>query len=449
MALERLKRIRERMTGPDAAWYRMGTSTSPADIVAMLWLDGEVDHAQLERRIYERLRVHKRFRQRVVESSLGSPVLRWEEEPDSEVDSHFEVRPVPAPGGDTELTKVVNDIVNEPFAWHASPWRVYLLEGCRFGTVALARLHHCMGDGFALVRIVLSLADEKDVLATQPASAPSAHTTSGPNLRDWIRRVPHAVGSLAHVLSLSFDPPNSFRGALSGRRHFAWSKPIDLLRIRTLAHARHVTINDVLITVAAGAFRAYDQTQHDRPRPFRAIMPVNLRPLGEAQCTDGNWFGLVYVDLPLDEPDRDHRLAAVKAELDRIKASEEALVSLGMIDLMGWMPSRFEHVFQSLFARKGTVVVSNVMGPLQEFHLLGHRVRDLYFWPPHPGELACGVSILSYAGMVRIGIRSDIAIIFDPERVAELFEAELRAFEQELPRSTAAREDAQSIHRRE
>jgi diacylglycerol O-acyltransferase len=417
------------MAAADAAWYRMSSRMSPSDIVAMLCFDGDIDLEQLKARIRAGLRVHDRFRQRVVDRRLGLPILRWEEEPESAADSHFDVRSIAVPGGDDALRNAVNDIVNEPFDWNASPWRVYLLEGYARGSVAVARLHHCMGDGFALVRVVLSLADEKDVSTAKPAGTPSARGVPENRVLGWARRAPRALVSLSRLLTLSFDPETPFRGSLCGRRHMAWSQPIELRRIRELARARHVTINDILTTVATGAFRTYLESQTERLRPFRAIMPVNLRPPHAAQETVGNWFGLVFVELPIDEPDRDHRLGAVKADIDRIKASEEALVSLAMLDLMGRLPRRIERVVHSVLARKGTVVLSNVIGPLEPFHMLGHRASDLVFWPPHPGALACGVGILSYAGTIRFSVRSDVAVIYDPERIAELFERELAMFE--------------------
>ncbi len=38
-----------------------------------------------------------------------------------------------------------------------------------------------------------------------------------------------------------------------------------------------------------------------------------------------------------------------------------------------------------------------------------------------------GVSIMSYAGEVRIGVASDTGIVPEPQRIADLFEEELRS----------------------
>ena len=44
-------------------------------------------------------------------------------------------------------------------------------------------------------------------------------------------------------------------------------------------------------------------------------------------------------------------------------------------------------------------------------------MRDLLFWVPCSGQLALGVSILSYAGRVRLGIAADDAVLGGAEGV--------------------------------
>ena len=43
---------------------------------------------------------------------------------------------------------------------------------------------------------------------------------------------------------------------------------------------------------------------------------------------------------------------------------------------------------------------------------------------PHPAKLGLGLSILSYAGKVIIGVRIDEAVSKSPGRLVELFEEE-------------------------
>lgn len=46
----------------------------------------------------------------------------------------------------------------------------------------------------------------------------------------------------------------------------------------------------------------------------------------------------------------------------------------------------------------------------------------MMFWVPHPARLGVGLSILSYAGKVIVGVRVDEAVSKHPGRLVELFE---------------------------
>jgi len=52
------------------------------------------------------------------------------------------------------------------------------------------------------------------------------------------------------------------------------------------------------------------------------------------------------------------------------------------------------------------------------------------FWVPQSGRLGLGISILSYAGGVMLGVATDEGLVPDPERIVAEFEKELRAFRQ-------------------
>jgi WS/DGAT/MGAT family acyltransferase len=234
---------------------------------------------------------------------------------------------------------------------------------------------------------------------------------------------------LGHILLLPFDPPSRLRGRPSGERRVAWSRKMALAPVKRMAASRHATINDVLVGALASAFRRYLLSHGDEPVPVRAIVPVNLRPPrapGDSLLDEHhNWFGLVFLDLPIDDPDRESRLSKLRREMNRIKASKEAVVSLAVLEVLGRSPAIVEHLADEVFARKASLVITNVPGPRSKLRLAGRRLQDMVFWAPHPCGLGCGASILSYAGLVRVGIRSDAAVVPDPELIAHYFEQEL------------------------
>jgi hypothetical protein len=61
-------------------------------------------------------------------------------------------------------------------------------------------------------------------------------------------------------------------------------------------------------------------------------------------------------------------------------------------------------------------------------------VRELMFWVPQSGRLGLGVSILSYAGQVRLGVATDVGLVPDPEAIIGAFEAEFELLRRLVPK---------------
>ncbi|TSC33608.1 WS/DGAT domain-containing protein [Corallococcus sp. Z5C101001] len=149
---------RERMASMDAAWLQMEEPANLMMITAVLWFDGAVDRERLREVVRERLvERYPRFKQRVVSGALGSP--HWEEAPDFQWDEHLSTLCVPATAGRAGLEALVGDWLGVPLERSRPLWHLHLVKGAAGGDVLLARLHHCMADGIALARVLLSLTD--------------------------------------------------------------------------------------------------------------------------------------------------------------------------------------------------------------------------------------------------------------------------------------------------
>ena len=105
--------------------------------------------------------------------------------------------------------------------------------------------------------------------------------------------------------------------------------------------------------------------------------------------------------------------------MDNIKGTPEALVTFGILNAMGAGGQRFEDIVVSIFEKKATTVMTNVPGPREVRYLAGKPIKGIMFWVPQSGRLGLGVSILSYAGDVLVGIASDAGLTPDPEMIVE------------------------------
>ena len=74
-----------------------------------------------------------------------------------------------------------------------------------------------------------------------------------------------------------------------------------------------------------------------------------------------------------------------------------------------------------------TIVVTNVKGPQEQLYLAGAPLEGFVFWTPRYGGIGLGVSILSYAGQVRVGAISDRETVSHPESIVAGFQTEFDA----------------------
>ncbi|MCE9575529.1 MAG: WS/DGAT domain-containing protein [Deltaproteobacteria bacterium] len=398
-----------RLRAVDAAWLRMDRATNEMVITSVLAFDQPLSLARVRALVRDRLLPIHRFRERIEWSPLG--LAAWAEDPHFDLDAHLATTTLPAPGGDAELAHAVGELAARPLDPDRPLWRLHVVDGYGPGTAVVMRLHHCIGDGAALVAMLLGLTDEGRAMHLENVRI---DPPPAPPLADRARRVAAQAGTLARLIALPPDRRSPLRGRLGARKQFALSPPIELRAIKVIAAAHGATVNDVLVAAITAAVRAHLVARGDRVRPLRALMPVDLHVAGEL----GNHFGMVYAELPIDVTDPIARLALVHRRMAAIKQSPEATVALEVLGAIGLAPKRVEDLAIALFTQKASLMITNVPGPRSALHLDGARVTEMGVWAPVSGSIGLGVSILSYAGAVRIGIAADARRVPDPAELA-------------------------------
>ncbi len=438
--------MRERMGNVDAAWFRMDRPRNAADVVALLSFKALPPVEKVRALVRERLLSVPRFTQRAVRGGLlGGD--RWADDPDFRLDRHLlEARL--AGSGDGALQDFVSSAMSDALDPDRPLWRFTLVTTPDRAAVVV-KLSHCMADGFALIGLLLSLCDElrereppaaAHVLPAHrrlepwlhPAKSLRAAATDPARALALAREAAGLGASIARIAALPADPETVLSRPLTGHRRAAWSAGLPLTRLRDLGRARGCTVNDVILAAVAGAVRHHlvGSGEAVNGLSLRALVPVNLRP-GPPELSGGslgNQFGLVFVRLPIGERSPALRLQAVQAETSIIKGRPDAVATLGLLGAMGRVPV-VEPWASRFFSRKASIVVTNVPGPHRPLHLAGERIESAMFWVPHPSTLGLGLSVLTYAGEVRIGVRSDTGVLPDPGLLAGLFEPELAALE--------------------
>jgi diacylglycerol O-acyltransferase len=207
--------------------------------------------------------------------------------------------------------------------------------------------------------------------------------------------------------------------------------PLDA--VKTAARAAGATVNDLVLAGLSGALRRHLQANGGTERDVRAVLPVNLRVLDPAEIELGNRFGLMFLRLPVSTATGADRIALVRRRTAALKKSATALVALAILRVAGRAHRRVIRVLIDLFSAKGSVVVTNVPGPVHDLHLGGRRMAGVIAWPPQSGSIGIGVSVISYAGNVVLGVMADDRVLPDPAALLADLRAELADLGVRLP----------------
>lgn len=414
------------MSPVDGAWLRMDSPTNPMVINAVLLLDGPVPHAEIERLLGDRLLPHPRFRRRVASFDVPFVPARWEEDPHFDLKTHVHRVALPSPGDEGALAELIGDIMSSPLHRDRPLWQVHHVEGLASGSALIARIHHAVGDGVALVKLLLGLTDE----GPKPPPPKVGLAEEKPRDVGAIARLAGAKAvSLGKMLALSADPEGPFKGPLGVRKRVAWSRPFSVDAIKHAAHTRSAKLNDIVVASVAGALRGYLAARGSSQERLRALVPVYIP--GHATGADmGNHFGLVFLEMPVSVEDTDARITEAKRAMDDLKRAPDALVAMTVLGAMGLASEGIERIGIKIFTKKASMLLTNVPGPSDTLHLLGRRLESILVWAPVSGDVALGVSMLSYAGSMRMGVSADARVVGDPREI-------VAAFEQVLERTLA------------
>lgn len=469
---------RERMTSVDTAWLRMDRRENLMMIVAVLTFEQPVALARLRRVVAERFLAHRRFRQRPVQEPAGS---YWEDDPAFDLKRHVSAVKLGKQADEAALRTLAARLIAEPLDPAHPLWQFALIERYGRGSALVARIHHCYADGIALVGVMLALTDDaalpvagtgalhdKAVKSKPPtdqdpraldrqtleslAPGPLAQFVepvtdalrslvklSGGTIERYVgalrdpsqaiefARTGAAIGrEIAQLATMPDDSRTRFKGKPGVEKRVAWSELIPLDEVKAVGYALGASVNDVLLACVAGALGHYLRVRRESLDnvEIRALVPVNLRPPGkEAQL--GNRFGLVALEMPLWMSNPIERVIEVRRRMEALKQSYQAVLTLGVLGLVGLCPKPVQQQILDILAAKATAVMTNVPGPQQALYLCGAKLDSLMFWVPQSGDIGMGVSILSYNGGVRFGLVTDAGLTPDPENVIARFPQEL------------------------
>ncbi len=453
-----------RMSRVDTAWLRMDNDVNLMMIVGVWLLTPGITMEALRERITDKLLKYERFRQKAVVDAMGA---MWVDDEHFDITRHVAPKSLHPEPGESErhaLQRACGDLAMTPLDPRHPLWQFHLIDHYEGGSALIARIHHCIGDGIALISVMLSITDggtdppkrrkkthsedaEPDWLSDavlKPLTdltvkaigmygggvAKSIDMLSNPQQpllgsMDMARTGLKVVNDVAALALMPDDSPTLLKGKPKGRKVVAWSEPMSLEHVKTIGKGLGCTVNDVLLSCVAGAIGDYLLAQGQDPagKEIRAMVPVNLRPLDKAWQL-GNRFGLAPLVLPIGVANPVERVYAVRQRMNDMKGSYQPLLAFAVLSVSGLFIKPVQDAILGLFAKKATAVMTNVPGPAVPLQFCGSTLRQNMFWVPASGDIGVGVSILSYGGGVQFGIITDEQLCPDPQQIVDHFEPE-------------------------
>ena len=462
----------ERMSKVDTAWLRMDCEANLMMIVGVWQLAPGVKYAAVCARIESSLLQYDRFKQRVMEDAAGAT---WVNDRNFDLANHVVLEKLPKSVNQQDAFQDrVADLATQRLDPKRPLWQIHLIEdytgpdGVR-GSAMIVRIHHCIADGIALISVTMSLVD-----GAAPPPEKRKKTAAAGSAEDWIadtllkpftditvkalgvvgegaarslgmledpkkgmaqslergmsgsldmaKVLYQVVSDVAAMALMPDDSKTRLKGKPGGAKKVAWCPPIPLDEVKAVGKALNCSINDVLLSCAAGAIGEYLKSFGDdvTGQEIRAMVPVNLRPLDQAHKL-GNRFGLVPLVLPIGVENPIERVYEVRRRMVALKGSYQPLLAFSLLAVAGLLIKPAQEMMLNLFAKKTTAVMTNVPGPRDKLKFCGSTLEQSMFWVPQSGDVGLGVSILSYGGGVQFGVIADSTLCPEPQRIVDEF----------------------------
>jgi diacylglycerol O-acyltransferase len=423
---------------------------------------GKLGAPEIKALLEERMHLLPPLRWRLVQVPLRLDLPYWADDPDFDLEFHIRETALPAPGDDVQLAETVQRLFGRPLDRARPLWEFYVVHGLEGGRVALlTKIHHSAVDGMSGNEIMAVLLDPEPtgrVLDPKPAShgtprlpgdrqmlvrglrglprqplralrslpstiagftdLPGANALPGvPTLSHVYSRVRRTLGSdeSTDILEVTKarPPKTPFNGPVSAHRRFAFgSLPLD--SVRQIRRDFGTTVNDVVVTLCAGAVREWLMERDALPEdPLVAMIPMSVRRRDE-RGTWGNRISMMVVPIPTNEPDPARRLQRTHELLRSAKERHSALPASLLTDATAFIPP----AVASLAARNTVdilsrtrpplnLVISNVPGPRSSLYCAGAELTANYPLSVIVDGVGLNITVVSYKNRVDFGIVGD------------------------------------------
>jgi WS/DGAT/MGAT family acyltransferase len=455
------------LTSLDAQFLALETSRQTGHVGGLAILDpsttptGKLELVDLHNLMEERLPLLPPFRWRLVEVPFGLDYPYWVDDQEFDLEYHVRELALAPPGDKKQLSEQVARIMARPLDRARPLWELYLIYGLPEGFVAmLTKIHHSVIDGLSgaeIMGVLLDLAPEARevevpvdappgeqqpgdlemlgrgllgvpryplrLLRSLPSALPNLDETAFSTLpgADTVARLSERLGRTVRregevVERMNLKPPRtSFNARISPHRRFVFGQ-LSLDDIKTVKNEYGYTVNDVIVSMCAGAVRRWLVEHEELPAdPLVAQIPISVRAEHEAG-TYGNRIVLMHAPLFTNIEDPVARLHKTHEALRTMKERHRALPADLLKDVNHFVPPAvFSRAARATFALSTSapgrpswnLVISNVPGPQFPLYCAGARLEANYPVSVITDGMGLNITVMSYCGHCDFGIVAD------------------------------------------
>jgi WS/DGAT/MGAT family acyltransferase len=450
----------DRLTAIDASFLHQEGPSSHMHVGALAIFEGPPPpYTDVLDSLRERLHLVPRYRQKLAVPPAGTGRPLWVDDPNFSIEYHVRHTALPAPGSEDQLLRLAGRIYSQQLDRSKPLWEVWMVEGLADGGFALlTKTHHALIDGIAGVDIAQVIFDLTPVPmeiphpdeAWEPAPEPSSAEILSAGARDLVRTGVRTVASAAVLATRPRETLHAAATAVEGLGEVAWAgvnpAPETPLNVEIGPHRRYMvvrnalddfkavknafggTVNDVVLTVVSGALRGWLQSRGMRTEglELRALVPVSIRTANDRGAL-GNRIAAMRGPLPVYVEDPIARLRTVRADMDGLKESKQAVGAEVLTSVQNFAPPTILAQASRLnfSTRFFNLIVTNVPGPQFPLYLRGRELMDVFPIAFLPKNHALAIAIMSYNGGMNFGLLGDYDALPDIGVIAEGIEGSL------------------------
>ena len=457
----------QRLSGLDASFLYLETSTQPLHVCSVLELDastipGGYTFARLREELALRISAIPTFREKLANSFLNLDHPVWVEDEEFDLVRHVHRIGLPAPGGRVELAEVCGHLASLPLDRRHPLWEMWAIEGLdgtdprKGGRLAvMTKIHHAAVDGVTGANLMSQLCSiEPDPpapapvdasrgtnplriaigglgrFATRPISlATSVLPATINTVVDTVKRVTGGGSAMAAPFAA---PPTPFNASINAHRNVAFAQ-LDLADVKTVKNRFGVKVNDVVMALVSGVLRNYLLDRGELPdSTLVAMVPVSVHDRSDRPGR--NQVSGMFASLETEIADPAERLRAIARGSSAAKEHSSAIAATLLQDWSQFAGPAVFGIAMRVYARSRltesrpvhNLVVSNVPGPQEPLYFLGAQVEAMYPLGPIFHGSGLNITVMSLAGQLNVGLISCPELLPDLWDMADGFDAGMK-----------------------